>query len=139
MKKLFIFALFSTFISADEMNLNDFSTSLDYAQVKNVVATQQSDGSWCFDTQVRHKDEGWDHYANSWQVTDLQGNKIAERILAHPHDNEQPFTRSLCNIQIPKNLSSVVVSAKCNQHGFAGQAIKVNLSQSKGKGFTVNK
>ena len=139
MKKLFIIALFSVFVSADEIDLENFSTSLDYAQVTKVRAAQSTDGSWCFDAQVRHNDEGWDHYADGWQITDLQGNELNERILAHPHDNEQPFTRGLCNINIPNNLSSVVVRAKCNQHGYGGQAILVDLTQSKGKGFTVKR
>ena len=68
---------------------------LNFARVEYVKATEVSDGVWRFDVTVRHNDEGWDHYADAWQVIDPgSGDILGERILAHPHDNEQPFTRS---------------------------------------------
>jgi hypothetical protein len=39
---------------------------------------------------VRHADEGWEHYADCWEVLTLDGEVLATRELAHPHDNEQP-------------------------------------------------
>ncbi|MGF1765559.1 hypothetical protein [Aliivibrio kagoshimensis] len=113
------------------------SSSLDYAQVEQVNAVQSDEGTWCFSTTVRHNDEGWEHYADGWQVADLKGNQLGLRDLAHPHDNEQPFTRRLCNVIIPKDLTKLVVSAKCNQHGYGHQSIEVDLTKTKGDGFTV--
>jgi hypothetical protein len=102
-----------------------------------VRATQSGDGLWKFDTTVRHNDEGWDHYADVWQVVDAENNIMAERILAHPHDTEQPFTRSQSNIQIPPELTTVMVRAKCNVHGFGGQEVVVDLTVGEGEGFEV--
>ncbi len=110
---------------------------LDYAQVRFVKATQGSNGRWRFDTTVRHNDEGWDHYADAWQVVDPEGNVLAERVLAHPHDNEQPFTRSQSNIEMPPNLNRVIVRAKCNVHGFGGQEVVVDLTADQGEYFEV--
>ena len=110
---------------------------LNFAQVIFVRATQNSDGLWKFDTTVRHNDEGWDHYADAWQVVDLAGNLLAERILAHPHDTEQPFTRSQSNINIPPDITQVIVQAKCNVHGFGGQAVLVDLTVTEGENFEV--
>jgi len=62
-------------------------------------------------------------------VTDLDGNEMAFRLLAHPHDNEQPFTRSQCNINIPSEISQVIVRAKCNKHGYGGKPFVVNLNK----------
>ena len=71
-----------------------FNPSLSYAQVQFATAVQLSDGRWRFDVTLLHNDEGWEHYANAWQVIDPDSGKIlGERILAHPHDNEQPFSR----------------------------------------------
>lgn len=139
MKKLLLIALLSTFVSAEEINSESFLSSLEYAQVEQVNAKQKNDASWCFAVQVRHHDESWEHYANVWQVIDLKGNVLGERALAHPHDNEQPFTRSLCNIKIPENISKVIVRAKCNQHGFGGKEIVVDLTQPKGEGGSVTR
>jgi len=68
MKKLLLIVLLSTFVSAQEVNSESFSSSLDYAQVKQVNSQQKSDASWCFAVKVRHHDRGWDHYVNAWQV-----------------------------------------------------------------------
>ena len=112
---------------------------LNFAQVVFVQATQNSSGLWKFDTTVRHNDEGWAHYADAWQVVDPQGNVLAERILTHPHDTEQPFTRSQSNIDIPPEISRVIVRAKCNVHGFGGQEVVVDLTAAAGENFAVTR
>jgi len=139
MKIVCVLALFTSSLLAAETDTEKPFTSLDFAQVSNVRATQSQDGSWCFDTQVRHNDQGWQHYADAWKITDLKGNVLAIRELAHPHDNEQPFTRSLCNIKLPKGLMKVVVSAKCNVHGVGGQSVEVDLMLEKGDRFSVTR
>lgn len=110
----------------------------DYAQVIYVKATQNSDGTWRFDTTVYHDDQGWDDYADAWQVVDPQtGEILAERILTHPHDNEQPFTRSQSSIVIPPEVIQVVVRAKDNVEGFGGQVVLVDLTVEQGENFEV--
>ena len=48
-----------------------------------------------FSVTVEHADEGWDHYADRWEVVSEDGKTVyGTRVLAHPHVNEQPFTRS---------------------------------------------
>lgn len=112
---------------------------LDYAQVEFVRAARDGNGLWTFNTTVRHNDQGWDHYADAWQVLDLNGNLLAERILTHPHDNEQPFTRSQSNIDLPSDMAEVVVRAKCNVHGFGGQEVLVDLTAAEGENFEVSR
>lgn len=127
MKRLLILSMFASSVFAAKFDLETYSSSLEFAQVTHVMATQQSGGSWCFATSVRHNDQGWEHYADGWEVIDLAGEQLGYRQLAHPHDNEQPFTRSQCNINIPAGLSQVIVRAKCNKHGFGGKAFIVDL------------
>lgn len=139
MKLLLLLLTFTSSVFASKFDLTTYSTSLDFAQVNQVTASQKADGSWCLYTEVRHNDQGWDHYADGWEVLDLTGNQIDYRSLAHPHVNEQPFTRSKCDIQIPATISKVVVRAKCKKHGFGGKPVVVDLNLSKGEGFTVRK
>ena len=94
MKILLALGLFTSSVLASDINVDTFNTSLDYAQVNYVKTVQISDGSWCFYTTVSHNDESWEHHADDWQVLDLKGNELGARPLAHPHDNEQSFTRS---------------------------------------------
>ena len=86
---------------------------------------------------MRHNDQGWDNYADAWQVIDVEGNVLGERILLHPHDNEQPFTRSQSGIVIPDGVTQVIVQAKDNVEGFGGQVVMVDLTQSEGEKFEV--
>lgn len=123
-----LMALSTTGSFGSAVAIENHSTDLDFAQVTFVEAELSSDGSWCLRTTVRHNDEGWDHYADAWQVLDEAGNVLGRRLLAHPHDEEQPFTREQCDIEIPGKKTTIVVRAKCNVHGFGGQQVLVDLS-----------
>lgn len=139
MKQLGLLSMLPFSVFAAELDVNTYSTDLKFAQVTHVIATQQDNSSWCFDTSVRHNDQGWKHYANAWSIVDSQGIQLGYRRLGHPHDNEQPFTRSQCNIKIPSNISKVIVKAKCNNHGYGGKAILIDLNKAKGEYYLVRK
>lgn len=86
------------------------------------------DGGACrFSVTVEHNDEGWDHYADKWEIMGANGEVIAVRELAHPHENEQPFTRSLSNVEIPHGLESVTIRAHDSVHGHGGGELTVDL------------
>ncbi|KPB01423.1 hypothetical protein SU32_08560 [Ahrensia marina] len=88
------------------------------ADVVAVEASQSVDKSWRFSVTVRHDDAGWDHYADKWSVFAPDGSILGERVLVHPHDNEQPFRRSQSGIVIDDKIDSVVVKAHDNVHGW---------------------
>jgi len=66
------------------------------------------------DVTVSHPDSGWDHYADLWQVFDANGVMIGERVLLHPHETEQPFTRSLALSTTPTGASLTIVASCTN-------------------------
>ncbi len=80
-----------------------------------------------FDVTLRHDDEGWDHYANQWDVMTLDGQVLKSRVLYHPHVNEQPFTRSLTAVVIPVGVKQVKIRAKDSVHGYAKKEVIVDL------------
>ena len=92
-----------------------------------VDATRQSNGMWRFSVTLRHDDEGWDHYADKWDVVAPDGRVLGTRVLAHPHENEQPFTRSLGGVAIPEEVSEVTLRAHDSVHGYGGQEAVVTL------------
>ena len=49
------------------------------ADVVGAEAAQESDGTWRFSVSVRHGDEGWDHYADRWQVETPEGRVLGTR------------------------------------------------------------
>ncbi len=130
MRLLLILSMFTSSVLASKFDVDTYSTSLDFAQVTHVLATQELDGTWCFGTSVRHNDRDWGHFADAWEVIDLEGEQLGYRQLGHPHEDEQPFTRSQCDIKIPMEISKVIVRAKCNQHGFGGKPFIVDLNRN---------
>jgi hypothetical protein len=89
----------------------------------------QSSGTWRFDVTVAHADEGWDHYANAWQIAAPDGTVLGTRELLHPHVSEQPFTRSLGNVAIPADVDQVQIRARDSVHGW-GQPYILTLPDS---------
>ena len=97
------------------------------ADVLDVDVSCNSDSVCRFDVTVKHKDKGWKHYANRWEVLSPDGEVLATRVLLHPHVNEQPFTRSLTNVEIPGDLVEVVVRAHDLVHEYGGKEFVVKL------------
>lgn len=97
------------------------------ADVLEVRVMREAAGTWRFDTTVAHGDTGWDHYADAWEVVTPDGKVLATRTLAHPHEAEQPFTRSLGGVVIPETVSRVRVRARDSVHGTGGREVTVDL------------
>ena len=100
--------------------------------------------TWTFSVTVSHPDTGWDDYSNGWDVVAPDGTvlKINEsdlftRVLLHPHENEQPFTRSQSGIIIPVGITQVRIRAHDLVDGFGGQEILVDMEKNTGDGFEV--
>lgn len=91
------------------------------------VDARPGGGTWRFDVTVRHDDEGWDHYADQWEVLAPDGTVLGVRVLTHPHVDEQPFTRSMSGIAIPATVDTVTVRARDSVHGYGGAEIEVDV------------
>jgi hypothetical protein len=116
------------------------------ANVEFVRAVQATDDSWTFHVTVRHPDEGWEDYADGWDVLLPDGTVLKRmeddpftRLLLHPHETEQPFTRSQSGLTIPGGVTQVTVRAHDLVDGFGGQEIVVLLATRSGPGFEVER
>jgi hypothetical protein len=107
-----------------------FSALAGTADVVGVEVSLAADGTYRFDVTVRHADEGWDHYADAWEVVAPDGTVLGTRTLLHPHENEQPFTRSLSGVAIPEGITEVVIRARDSVHGYGGAERRVTLPTS---------
>ena len=97
------------------------------AVVLNVEVAESQAGGFDFHVTVQHADTGWEHYAQRWEVRSLDGETAyGERVLLHPHVEEQPFTRSLRAVSIPRGVREVQVRAEDKQHGW-GKYVRVPL------------
>lgn len=88
-------------------------------KVVKVSAKCSIDKICTFNVTLEHEDTGWKHYANKWEIYTPKGKLLATRTLYHPHVKEQPFTRSLSGVKIPKELDKVIVKGHDLVHGYS--------------------
>jgi hypothetical protein len=93
-----------------------------------------------------HPDTGWDDYADGWDVVLPDGTVITPnpadpftRLLLHPHETEQPFTRSQSGIVIPADVAQVIVRAHDLVDGYGGREVVVDLTADSGPDFVVER
>jgi hypothetical protein len=98
--------------------------------VLNARLQHNGGGSWRAEVTLEHADSGWDHYADAWRVVSKDGVVYGVRTLLHPHESEQPFTRSQSGIMIPKAETTVFIEAHDKVHGWARQRLQVDLSKA---------
>ncbi|MCP4965515.1 MAG: hypothetical protein GY926_09790 [bacterium] len=96
------------------------------AHVVDVSIESGSDG-FTIAATVASTDTGWEKYADAWQVWGPEGEVLGERILAHPHENEQPFTRRLNGVQIPGDVDEVTIAARDLVLGFCGDVFLIKV------------
>lgn len=94
--------------------------------IEAVIATS-SGADWRFDVTLSHPDTGWDHYADGWRVLAMDGTELGLRVLAHPHEQEQPFTRSLGSVAVPEAARQVQIQARCLTDGWSDALVTVDL------------
>ncbi len=116
------------------------------ADVLYVRAVETEKNVWTFHVTVSHPDTGWKDYADGWDVV-LPDNTVLKtnasdtftRVLLHPHETEQPFTRSQRNLKIPADVTTVRVRAHDMIDGFGGKEVVVDFSNFETKYYKVER
>lgn len=101
------------------------------------VMIEPAANRWTFHVTLKHDDTGWDHYADDWRIVDAKGNVLGNRKLWHPHVGEQPFTRSLADVLIPKGTEVIFVEAHDKVHGWSKQRVRIDLRKAKGEHYEI--
>lgn len=97
------------------------------ADVVAAKVRRASDGSYNFDVTVKSNDRGWDYFADAFEVLTPDGRVLGTRVLLHPHETEQPFTRELDGVKIPAGVERVVIRARHKPKGYGGKTLTVDL------------
>jgi hypothetical protein len=101
-----------------------------FAGKANVIAvkvTPEPESTYRFDVTIRSDDTGWEKYANRFEVLSPDGTILGTRVLAHPHETEQPFTRELSGVTIPADMSQVLVRAHDSVEGYGGAEMQLKI------------
>ena len=100
------------------------------AHVIDATVEATGDGVFRVSATVASQETGLDKYADRWEIRDpATGAVIGERILAHPHVNEQPFTRSLPGVEISADVPVVEIAAHDSVLGFCGDVFNAGVPQ----------
>ena len=97
------------------------------ADVLKVEVRRSEANTYRFSVTVSHKDTGWGHYADKFDVMGPDGTVFGTRTLHHPHVDEQPFTRSLSGVEIGAGIKSVIVRAHDSVHEYGGKTVTLDL------------
>ena len=84
------------------------------------------DGPYPFAVTVSSPDTGWEKYADEWRIESEAGDVLGVRELAHPHVDEQPFTRSLRGVEAEAG-STVFVAARDSVEGYCGERFEATV------------
>ncbi len=99
------------------------------ADVVDVKVKRTGNDIYQFSVTVLHRDEGWDHYADKWDVVAPDGTVLGTRTLLHPHEEEKPFTRSLDGVKISGTIQNVIIRAHDSTHDYGGKEVTIDLPQ----------
>ncbi len=103
-----------------------FAAAADPAQVVGAEAEPSAAG-WTITATLRHGDTGWDDYADGWRVLTEGGDVLGTRDLAHPHVDEQPFSRSLSGVRVPEGTARVLIESSTTATGWGGTRYPLDL------------
>lgn len=85
-----------------------------------------SEARYTVSATVRSAETGWDKYADAFVVRTPEGDTIGVRELAHPHVDEQPFTRSI-TLEIPAGVGTIEVAANDSVVGMCGETVLLDV------------
>ncbi|MEA2011281.1 MAG: hypothetical protein U9N78_11305 [Actinomycetota bacterium] len=93
-----------------------------------VAATIEVSGdAYRVSATILSADTGWEKYADAWEVRAPDGTVLGTRVLAHPHVDEQPFTRSLGDVDVPEGVGVVEIVARDLIAGFCGETVTITV------------
>lgn len=97
------------------------------ADVVAAKVRRTHDGAYDFEVTVKSNDRGWNYFADAFEVLTPDEKVLGTRVLLHPHENEQPFTRELYGVKIPQGVERVVIRARHKPKGYDGKTLTVDL------------
>jgi len=98
-----------------------------YPDVVAVKIRAHASGNFDFDVTVSSPYDSPGRYADAFRVAGTDGKIYGERVLLHDHAEEQPFTRDLYGVTIPRGVRTVVVQARDQKYGYGGKMAEAAL------------
>lgn len=97
-----------------------------HPDVVGVVVTP-TDDTWTIAATIASPYDTPQRYADAFRVLAPDGTVLGVRELAHDHAAEQPFTRSLSDVEIPADATTVTVEGRDLANGWGGATLTVDV------------
>lgn len=103
------------------------SSDQEFPDIINASA-MLTNGAWTFQVTVSSPYDSPERYADGWRILGPDGSEYGFRLLTHDHASEQPFTRSLSDVQIPAGVDVVTIEGRDQLNGFGGNTFELSMS-----------
>lgn len=84
-------------------------------------------GTWRLSATLSSPYDTPERYADAFRALDEDGTELGVRELAHDHANEQPFTRSLSDLEIPEGVERITVQGRDQRYGWGGATVELEV------------
>lgn len=98
-----------------------------YPDVISVKVRASGSDRFDFDVTISSPYDSPQRYADGFRAMSVDGHVFGERKLLHDHADEQPFTRDLYGVSIPRTIRFVVVQARDQKYGYGGRTARITL------------
>ena len=100
-----------------------------FPDVVAVEIQSNGDGTYRIDATLSSPYDSGQRYADAWRVLAPDGTVLGILELAHDHAGEQPFTRSLAEVEIDPSIDEVTVEGRDQLNGWGGATVTVAVPQ----------
>lgn len=112
-----------------DSDTDDPEAELDFPEILMVEPSLGDNGLWTIAVTIASPYDTPEQYADGWRVMGPDGTVYGVHTLGHDHANEQPFTRTQLNVEIPDEVTEVTVEGRDLVNGFGGPTLTVELDR----------
>ena len=109
----------------DENPDGDDADGQAFPDVVDAELVPTGDDTWRISATISSPYDTPERYADAFRVSTPDGTVLGVRELLHDHANEQPFTRSLEEVEIPAEVDRVIVGGRDLTNGWGGETVEV--------------
>jgi hypothetical protein len=100
-----------------------------FPDVVEVTAKPTGERAFTFSVTISSPYDSPQRFADGWRILAPDGETIAEHELLHDHADEQPFTRTQTDVEVPRGVTELVVEPRDSENGYGGKTGTVALSE----------
>ncbi|MFC4335171.1 hypothetical protein [Salininema proteolyticum] len=119
-------ALLPVFLTACTDDPPEPEPEPDYPTVVDAVAVRE-DGAFTVHITVDSAYDSEERWADAVRVVGPDGGEMAIAEFPEPHEDEQPFTRSIEGVDAPMDVEVVEVQARDSENGWNPETLEVRL------------